>query len=56
MHTVQAYSADLRDFRKWLKADVAIGDVTSVQLKNYLEDMVGERKLTVATVRRRLSR
>jgi site-specific recombinase XerD len=55
MHTVQAYSADLRDFRKWLKADVAIGDVTSVQLKNYLEDMVGERKLAVATVRRRFA-
>jgi site-specific recombinase XerD len=54
-HTVQAYSADLRDFRKWLKADVAIGDVSLATLKNYLEDLVGERKLTVATVRRRFA-
>ncbi len=54
-HTVQAYAVDLRDFRKWLKADVAIGDVSSAMLKNYLEDMVGERKLTVATVRRRFA-
>ncbi len=54
-HTVAAYSADLRDFRKWLKADVAIGDVTSAMLKDYLEEMVGSRKLAVATVRRRFA-
>lgn len=54
-HTVQAYAADLGDFRKWLKADVAIGDVSPATLKDYLEDMVGVRKLTVATVRRRFA-
>lgn len=54
-HSVAAYSADLRDFRKWLKADPAIGDVTTAVLKDYLEDMVGARKLTVATVRRRFA-
>jgi site-specific recombinase XerD len=54
-HSVQAYAADLRDFRKWIKADVAIGDVSLVLLKEYLEDMVGSRKLTVATVRRRFA-
>lgn len=54
-NTVQAYAADLRDFRKWLKADVAIGDVSPTTLKDYLEEMVGERKLTVATVRRRFA-
>src|ERR1700683_3852254 len=54
-HSVQAYSADLRDFRKWLKADVAVGDVSLVLLKEYLEDMVGSRKLAVATVRRRFA-
>jgi site-specific recombinase XerD len=54
-HSVQAYAADLRDFRKWLKADVAIGDVSLAMLKEYLEDMVGSRKLTVATVRRRFA-
>jgi site-specific recombinase XerD len=55
VHTVQAYSADLRDFRKWLKSDLGIGEVTTVTLKDYLEDMVGSRKLTVATVRRRFA-
>jgi site-specific recombinase XerD len=54
-HSVQAYAADLRDFRKWLKADVGIGDVSLAVLKEYLEDMVGSRKLTVATVRRRFA-
>jgi len=54
-HSVQAYAADLRDFRKWLKADVAIGDVSLAVLKEYLEDMVGSRKLTVATIRRRFA-
>jgi site-specific recombinase XerD len=54
-HSVQAYAADLRDFRKWLKADVGIGDVSLALLKEYLEDMVGSRKLTVATVRRRFA-
>jgi len=54
-HSVQAYAADLRDFRKWIKADVAIGDVSLAMLKEYLEDMVGSRKLTVATVRRRFA-
>src|SRR6202035_2404974 len=54
-HSVQAYAADLRDFRKWLKADVAVSDVSLASLKEYLEDMVGSRKLTVATVRRRFA-
>ena|SRR5579862_137430 len=54
-HSVQAYAADLRDFRKWLKADVGIGDVSLAVLKEYLEDMVGSRKLTVATIRRRFA-
>jgi site-specific recombinase XerD len=54
-HSVQAYAADLRDFRKWLPGDVDIGDVTTDTLKAYLEEMVGVRKLTVATVRRRFA-
>jgi integrase/recombinase XerD len=55
VHTIQAYSADLRDFRKWLKADAAIAEITLPALKEYLEEMVGDRKLTVATVRRRFA-
>jgi len=54
-HTVQAYAGDLGDFRKWLGADVALGEVTSALLRDYLEHMVGTRKLTVATVRRRFA-
>ena len=54
-HSVAAYAADLRDFRKWLKADVAIGEVTAAMLKDYLEALAGSRKLTVATVRRRFA-
>jgi len=54
-HSVAAYAADLRDFRKWLKADVAVGEVTSPLLKDYLEALAGSRKLTVATVRRRFA-
>jgi integrase/recombinase XerD len=55
VHTIQAYTADLRDFRKWLNADPTIGDVTAATLKDYLEDLVGRRKLAVATVRRRFA-
>jgi site-specific recombinase XerD len=54
-HTLQAYSADLADFRKWLAADPAVADVIETTLKEYLADMVSERKLATATVRRRFA-
>jgi site-specific recombinase XerD len=54
-HTVQAYTSDLADFRKWLPAETKIGDVSEVVLRDYLSDMLGERKLAVATVRRRFA-
>ncbi|SDR79569.1 tyrosine-type recombinase/integrase [Bradyrhizobium canariense] len=54
-HTLQAYSADLSDFRKWLRADVAMADVAEGTLKEYLAELVGKRKLTTATVRRRFA-
>jgi integrase/recombinase XerD len=54
-HTLQAYAADLADFRKWLPSDVAIADVSGCTLKDYLTDMVSRRKLSVATVRRRFA-
>jgi integrase/recombinase XerD len=54
-HTVQAYTADLSDFRKWLPVGTPITDVSEVVLKNYLSEMVGRRKLAVATVRRRFA-
>ncbi len=54
-HTIQAYAGDLTDFRRWLAPEVAIDSVFEVTLKSYLADMVGRRKLAVATVRRRLA-
>jgi site-specific recombinase XerD len=54
-HTLQAYAADLTDFRKWLPADAAMADVVESHLKDYLADMISERKLATATVRRRFA-
>lgn len=54
-HTIQAYSADLADFRKWLGRDAEVSEITTDTLKEYLEHLVGARKLSVATVRRRFA-
>jgi site-specific recombinase XerD len=67
-HTLAAYRTDLNDFGKWIKdegqaagaplgagAGVAVADISATTLKDYLEDMVGARKLAVATVRRRFA-
>lgn len=54
-HTLQAYAADLADFRKWLTGDPALADVVENNLKEYLADMISERKLATATVRRRFA-
>jgi integrase/recombinase XerD len=54
-HTLQAYSADLADFRRWLRRDPSVAEVVENTLKEYLADMIGERKLTTATARRRFA-
>jgi integrase/recombinase XerD len=54
-HTIQAYTADLSDFRKWLPIEVAPTEVSEAILKLYLANMVGERRLATATVRRRFA-
>lgn len=67
-HTLAAYRADLGDFDKWIGRKVqaagaapdgatgtAVADISTATLKEYLEDMVGARKLAVATVRRRFA-
>jgi site-specific recombinase XerD len=54
-HTLDAYAADLADFRKWLAADLVLSEVVENTLKDYLADMVSERKLATATVRRRFA-
>jgi site-specific recombinase XerD len=54
-HTIQAYSYDLADFRKWLGSADALRDISTATLKDYLEEMVSQRKLAASTVRRRLA-
>jgi site-specific recombinase XerD len=54
-HTVQAYSADLADFRKWLAGEFTVSEITEATLKKYLEFMVGTRKLAASTIRRRFA-
>ncbi len=54
-HTIQAYSFDLLDFWEWLSTNLQCDRVTENDLKLYLENMVAERKLSVATIRRRLA-
>ena len=54
-HTIQAYSFDLLDFRKWLPPRMKYDCVTEKDLKRYLENMVSERGLSPATIRRRFA-
>jgi len=52
-NTLLAYTGDLGDFRQWLPP--ATEAISTDLLKSYLEHMVAERKLSVASVRRRLA-
>lgn len=54
-YTLQAYTSDLDDFRKWLPAEIQLADISESTLKSYLAQMIGERKLAAATVRRRFA-
>jgi site-specific recombinase XerD len=54
-HTLLAYESDLADFKKWLPRGTPLLEVSTVDLKDYLKSMVEDRKLTAATVRRRLA-
>jgi site-specific recombinase XerD len=54
-HTLEAYESDLVDFKKWLPPGTSLLEVSTTDLKDYLKSMVEERKLTAATVRRRLA-
>src|SRR5205807_2078871 len=54
-HTVQAYACDLGDFASWHCKSTLTSDVTTEVLKAYLQWMIAERKLSPATVRRRMA-
>jgi integrase/recombinase XerD len=54
-NTLQAYSYDLADFQKWLPSHTEVGGIRTDELRNFLEDMISARGLSVATVRRRIA-
>jgi site-specific recombinase XerD len=54
-HTVQAYTADLSDFCRGVPAGSSIDWVTETTLREYLAALIGVRKLSAATVRRRFA-
>lgn len=54
-HTILAYAADLADFGRWLQGGTGLPDISATTLKEYLAAITGERKLAVATVRRRFA-
>jgi integrase/recombinase XerD len=54
-NTLQAYACDLMDFYNWLAPATPVSELSTATLKNYLEHMVAERKLAVASVKRRLA-
>lgn len=54
-HSLEAYSYDLADLRRWLPQEMKLSETSSLVLKDYLHDMVEIRKLSAATVRRRLA-
>jgi integrase/recombinase XerD len=55
-NTLQAYAYDLADLRRWLPAGVLVSEISTDTLKGYLEQVVGERKLAAASIRRRFAR
>jgi integrase/recombinase XerD len=54
-NTLHAYAYDLADFGKWLPARCDLPAIKTETLRNYLEDMKGKRKLSAATIRRRIA-
>jgi site-specific recombinase XerD len=54
-HTVQAYSADLTDFCRSIPTETLTSSITETTLKEYLAGLIGIRKLSTATVRRRFA-
>jgi site-specific recombinase XerD len=54
-HTVLAYTADLWDFCRSVPAGSSIDSITETTLREYLAALIGVRKLSAATVRRRFA-
>jgi integrase/recombinase XerD len=54
-NTIQAYTCDLADFGRWLPNEVRLSSISQETLKAYLKQMVTARKLTAATIHRRMA-
>jgi integrase/recombinase XerD len=54
-NTLQAYTYDMADFRKWLPLPGVSPGITTDTLRSYLENMTTERRLAAGTVRRRIA-
>ncbi|MEA2823041.1 MAG: integrase/recombinase XerD [Bradyrhizobium sp.] len=54
-NTLQAYSYDLADFHNCLPSRTESADIKTEHLREYLEHMVEQRKLSNGTVRRRVA-
>jgi site-specific recombinase XerD len=54
-NTILAYRADLDDFGRWLPAGIDVSEILQATLKDYLAELVSERGLAAATVRRRFA-
>jgi integrase/recombinase XerD len=54
-YTLQAYTGDLADFRRFMPPAASLDAITEATLTGYLTDMLQRRKLALATVRRRFA-
>ena len=54
-NTLRAYDADLADFQKWLSKQENVAEIETGTIKSYLNEIVSVRRLSAATVRRRMA-
>src|SRR5262245_4153426 len=54
-NTLQAYACDLGDLQRSLPGGALLADITTEALKAYLQEIVTERKLAPASIRRRFA-
>ncbi len=54
-HTIEAYTADLREFGRFLREDPLVSSINEDTLAGYLVDLLESRKLALGTVRRRFA-
>ncbi|UFZ02605.1 tyrosine-type recombinase/integrase [Bradyrhizobium ontarionense] len=54
-HTIDAYTADLKEFARFLREDPLVSSINENTLAGYLVDLLESRKLSIGTVRRRFA-